>query len=117
MRLATSATMLSAFLFPGSGHLMLKRKGMGWLLICATAAPTIYLVLAIVRATEKLFTLIQKGLLPPDFSIMVGYLIDRPFGPEGEMVQYCFYLIIAIWLGAAIDAYRLGHAMDMAAAK
>ncbi|MBI3229322.1 MAG: hypothetical protein HYZ45_03810 [Burkholderiales bacterium] len=112
MQNAIVATLLSALLFPGSGHLMLKRKTMGWSLVVAAMIPTLYLLAALVQTLMRLYELLEKNLLPPEFTVMLGYVIDAPFGNNPLLVKLAFAAAIIIWLFAVIDSYRIGRAVD-----
>lgn len=112
MQNATIAALLSAFLFPGSGHLMLKRTAMGWTLIGVSLVPTIYLIRSVTLAFMKLFTLIEKNFLPPDLAVMLNYLWDHPFGDNPEMSHYALGFSILLWLFAIVDSYRIGYQLD-----
>ncbi len=112
MQNATIAAILSAFLFPGSGHLMLKRKAMGWALVGLSLVPTCYLIYSISLTVIKLFTLIEKQILVPDLGVMAGYLWDHPFGDNPEMSYYALGFAILLWLFAIVDAYRIGYQLD-----
>ncbi|WP_338844504.1 hypothetical protein V8J88_12740 [Massilia sp. W12] len=113
MRKALAASLLSAFVFPGSGHYFLQRKKTGVLLMLATSIPMLYLIVALIAVGQRLFTLVQKQLLPPDFEIMLGYILSQPFGQDTQMAYFSLYAIFFLWLGAMLDAYRLGWREDM----
>lgn len=112
MQYAMTATLLSAFVFPGSGHFMLKRHGTAWALIVTTCVPLCFVVYHLVQATQHILNRIEKTNMPADFTIMLGALLDRPFGNQTELVSYASYLILACWLFGVVDAYRLGSKMD-----
>lgn len=112
MRKAMAASLLSAFLFPGSGHYFLQRKKTGIALMLATGLPMLYLIISLVNVYQRLFVLIQKQLLPPDFEIMLGYILSQPFGHDTQRIYFCLYGIFFLWLGGILDAYRLGWRED-----
>ncbi len=112
MNNAMVAALLSAFLFPGSGHLMLKQRTTGWILMVASLIPTIYLVHSLVNSVLGLFTLIEKKLLLPEFPEMISYLKAHPFGENPTMAYSALLLAGVIWLYAVVDSYRLGAQLD-----
>ena len=115
MRKALAAALISAFVFPGCGHLYLKRNLPGALFILASAVPSIYLMHALINSALHLFALLQKQMLPPDFNIMLGYILGQPFGHDTQSVYFCLYAVFFIWLGAMLDAYRIGYQIDLKA--
>lgn len=109
---ALTAAILSAFLFPGSGHLYLKRPLMGWALALTSLAPLSYLGWCLVQAISRMFALIEKQLLPPDFAVLVGYLVDQPFGNNTQWPVLAMYLLLFIWLTGIIDSIRIGRQLE-----
>jgi hypothetical protein len=112
MHNALVATIMSAFLFPGSGHLMLKHRTVGWSLMIGSLIPTIYLIHCIVNSALGLLTLIEKNLLLPEVPAMISYLMAHPFGENPTMAYYAIGIAGVIWLYAIVDSYRLGAQLD-----
>ncbi len=112
MRKAMVATMLSAFLFPGSGHLVLKKYLMGSALISVSLLLSSYLFLKLIAGVLNLFGKLQRNEIMPTLQGIIGYFFEHPFGREPGMAYFCFALAIVIWLFSIVDSYRIGSELD-----
>lgn len=109
---AKTAALLSAFVFPGAGHFVLKRRGMGMLLTLGSIIPTLYLVYFLILSTQRLFTLLQKQLLPPDFGVMLGYVLGQPFGNGTPYIMHTILALLVFWVVGIVDSYRIGKQIE-----
>lgn len=106
MNQATRAALFSFLLFPGGGQIYLKRYARGMAFLAPAAAATLVLawmifqvILAMVRGmvtraagTGGVLWGMEDGFRAIDMNLALGLLI----------------LILFLWLGSTIDAYRLG---------
>jgi hypothetical protein len=114
MKASYKAALLSMLVFPGVGHLYLKKYsralgiifpvfiGFGYMIWSAVAS-------ALDRFEEAMVKV--RGGTPNlhELSDIFGLKIS-PIGPYSEAV---FYGIICIWIFAVIDAYRIGKQREL----
>lgn len=102
MNKGVKAALLSAFVFPGAGHLLLKRYISGGLLALFSLTITYFQMSEMMANMSSLMSDIQRGVVIPDISTMTTLLIPSANSSVTS-------ILLVIWLLAAIDAYRLGR--------
>lgn len=111
MKESTKSILWSVFIFPGAGHFYLKK----WLpgaasAIIATAALIVILGRLMQRANQIAEKIIL-GEIPLDIGIIMD-LVSRQTALGDTTLDLSWYALIAIWIIAALDAFRLGRAID-----
>ena len=106
MKITTKVTLLSLFVFPGFGHLFLKK----YAIAVGFIASCLYLLLGLIK---DLYTNIQKIIdsvlredLSMDTSAISQALIDQGV-LDNPNLSTTGYLLLFIWILAAFDAYRI----------
>ena len=99
----TNAILLSALVFPGAGHVYLKKTKTGLVLIVITLVSLIYVISDIMRRAFSVLEKIQLGTAPPDTSIIVSLIEQQP---AGELLGMATYVIVACWLIGVIGVTR-----------
>jgi TM2 domain-containing membrane protein YozV len=109
MKISYKAALLSTFVFPGIGHLYLKRywrglvimffvfTGLGYMIWSATIS-------ALNRLDDAMVNLQGGATNMQELSDIVGskMLTSDPYH------EAVFYVIVCVWIFAVIDAYRIG---------
>lgn len=103
MKKSTNALILSALVFPGAGHLYLKKIKTGLTLICITLIALIYIISDIMDRTFSVVEQVQSGTVAVDMG-SIRALIEQQ--PAGEWVGMASYIIVGCWLVGMIDCYR-----------
>jgi TM2 domain-containing membrane protein YozV len=114
LKVSYKAALLSLFVFPGVGHLYLKRYWRGLLIIGFFLTGLGYTIWVItVSALKHLDNalVMMKGDItklqhPQD--ILGSKLLTA--GPYQEVI---YYVIIGFWIFAVIDAYRIGRHREL----
>ena len=108
------AALLSALVFPGSGHFMLKKHVMGTLL-AGVSLVCIYLFLstALEIAHEISFKL-QMGEIPLDVARITEAISTQIAAADTGYVDISTYVLAACWLLGIVDSYRVGRLQDKA---
>ena len=112
MKKATKAALLSAFVFPGAGHLHLKKYIRGVLFAISSFAAIYYLVLTIIETALQIVGKIQNGDIQPDISAISQLLLERSGGNESELLNIATAVLIVCWIISVIDSYRIGRKQD-----
>jgi hypothetical protein len=114
MKASYNAALLSAFVFPGAGHLYLKKYSRALVVIFPVFTGLGYIIWSVVAsALNRLEDAMIKmrGGTPnlQELSDIVGLKI-LTISPYSEAV---FYVIVCIWIFAIFDAYRIGKQREL----
>jgi len=112
VKTSTKAVLLSAFVFPGTGHIYLKRYSPGVVLIGASFAALYYLVSKAIEKALQIAEKIQSGDVQPDVEAITELVSEVSTGPEAQLLNIAAATLIVCWLIGIIDSYRLGRARD-----
>jgi len=106
MKKATKVTLLSLFVFPGAGHLLLKKYAIATGFILSFT----YLLLGIIKKihnkTQQVIESIIQGEIPMEISAIREALVEKG-ALENSNLTVISYLLLIIWCIAAFDAYRI----------
>jgi len=105
MKAKTKAVLISALLFPGLGHFVLKRAMRG----CLFIVPTLLAIGVLLRATlalaDQLVAEIQSGALPLDIPLIMERISAA--GGDDTSTNVASLVIVVCWLGSIFDAWWL----------
>lgn len=108
MNKATKAALLSALVFPGAGHFLLKKYITGVVLGGASVA-ALYLLIA--KAVEKALMIsekIQNGDVPLDVAVISELVKRQATGPDAQLINIATAILCLSWLLGIVDSYRVG---------
>lgn len=109
MKISTKAALLSALVFPGAGHLLLKRYLWAGIL-AGTAAIALYLLIShAIETALKAVEQIQAGAIPANVAGITEFISKAPTGTEALIIDIASALVVIVWVLAMLDAYRLGR--------
>ena len=109
---AAKAALWSIFVIPGSGHFVLKKPIPGTVFIgLSLAALTVILVKAVERAMQ-IVDKVLNGEIALDPLVIAEQVSMQSEQAGSNLLNITTYLLIAVWILAAIDAYRLGRIKD-----
>ena len=107
MSRSTNALLLSLLVFPGAGHLHLKRPARALAFIVPTLAAAVYIVRTVLApATEMANRLIAEGTIPDPLALAAQL---EQSGATSGRVELAVYVLVACWVAAAVDAWLLGR--------
>lgn len=112
MKKSTKAALLSALVFPGAGHIYLKRYIPGTVLIGVSCAGIYYLISKAVEQSLQIVDQIQSGALQPDVAAITDLVTQQSSGPQGQLMSIITTIITICWLAGIVDSYRLGRRHD-----
>ncbi len=112
MNNAIKGALLSGFVFPGLGQVVLNhyRRGIAFMLTVS-----IILLVIVVKAVQQALTILEKieaegGILSMD-TIMNA--VTQASAPSASLTfGILFFLLIFIWIIGAVDGYRVGKKRD-----
>jgi len=113
MKVSYKAALLSTFVFPGIGHLYLKRYWRGLVILFFVITGSGYIIWsATVSALNRLddaMVKVQGGAANlKELSAIVGSKMST----ADPYLDAVFYIIVCLWIFSVIDAYRIGNRKD-----
>ena len=112
MKKSTKAALLSALVFPGAGHLYLKKYASGTALLAISCACIYYVISYSLHQAMQIVGQIQNGTTPADVSTITNLVTQQSSGPQAQLMSATSTVIVICWVIGIIDSYRLGHAKD-----
>ncbi|MFW2367790.1 MAG: hypothetical protein ACN4GW_15340 [Desulforhopalus sp.] len=106
---AIKAVLLSAFVFPGSGHFFLKKHFTGCLLSVPALASLYLIVSNIVERTLQVSEKIQNGEIQPDVALITELIMQQPAGTDVQLLNIGGAVLMVSWLIGVVDSYRIGR--------
>jgi hypothetical protein len=111
MKRATKAALLSALVFPGAGHLYLKR----WLtgaLLAGIAAYAVYTIASVMlRVTRDIARQIESGAVSADVETLTLLVTQQLSGSE-QATNIASTVFIGCWIIGMVGAYLQGRLQD-----
>jgi hypothetical protein len=109
MNRPTKAALFSALLYPGSGHIFLKKPAVGTLLICIFTVPLYFVVIEIFTKAQGIAEQIINGEIPLDVTAISESITQSIYGADSQELNIKLYALIIVWLIGIVDSYRLGR--------
>ena len=112
MKKSTKAVLLSAFVFPGAGHLYLKKYVSGSILAGVSLVGIYYLVTKTVERAWEIAEKIQSGAVQLDATAITELVSKQTTGTESQLINIATLAIVTCWIIGIIDSYRVGRVRD-----
>jgi uncharacterized membrane protein len=107
MKASTKAALISALVFPGLGHLVLRKGARGLLFLVPAAVAVIYLLRSVLQLMDQLVAEINSGALALD-PIMILERVHAS-GIDNPMTNLASLVCLLCWVGSIADALWLGR--------
>ena len=105
----TTAVLLSALIFPGAGHLYLKRYSRGAALIAVSVACLWVIVDRAMRQATLVLDKIESGEIVPEVGRISDLVAQTSNSPGSSLATVATLALAGCWLVGMVDAYRLGR--------
>ena len=112
MKKSIKAALLSAFVFPGVGHIYLKKYIPGMVLVGVSLAGIYYLTSKAVDRALQIVEKIQSGDVPLDVTAITELVSKQASGAEAQLLNIATTVIFICWIIGIIDSYRIGREQD-----
>ncbi len=112
MKKSVKATLLSALLFPGIGHLVLRSYGRGVVLVLVAGSALAVVVTVTMQKALAIVERINRGEIAADMSSISAHLAADSEG--SRLASTALSVLLICWLIGIADAWRLGRAADKA---
>ncbi|MBM7071462.1 hypothetical protein JQC92_05345 [Shewanella sp. 202IG2-18] len=103
MKPSTKALLFSAFVFPGSGHFILKQRLRGWVYIIVTVGAFALLMQKIMEIANKIANEIVAGSIPLDPAKIMQLIHQSVYQDILLSASMGLKVLIACWLMAIFD--------------
>jgi hypothetical protein len=111
VRYSIKAALLSALVFPGVGHLYLKRYLRGVLLAAGAAALSYFILSVALESAFDIVGKIQAGDIPPNVE-SISELVSKASQSNARSTDIATTILLALWVIGIVDSYREGRARD-----
>ena len=111
MRYSIKAVLLSGLVFPGVGHLYLKRYLRGVLLAAGAGALSYFLISVAVNSAFDIAGKIQSGDVPLNVE-SISELVSKDSQSNGTSTDIATMALFALWVIGIVDSYREGRARE-----
>jgi hypothetical protein len=109
---STKAALISAFVFPGLGHIYLKKYLVGILLAGFSAASIYYMVSNVMEIAMEISGKIESGAISPDIATITALVSQQANSANTQLANIATSVFFICWSIAIIDSYRLGIAQE-----
>ena len=100
------ALLLSALVFPGSGHFVLGRKARGCLFLVPALVALLLVLRQIMARLDQVMAQIDSGALPLDVQLIVEK-VDALSANDGPAMTVAVAVLAACWIGSLIDTFLI----------
>jgi TM2 domain-containing membrane protein YozV len=108
MQSAVRAALLSAFVFPGAGHLYLRRPARACLFLLPTLVAAFWFVSELMARTSGLADQVLAGTLPLDPAAIAARLDAQ--GPASTASTACAVVLVVCWVASIVDSFVVARA-------
>ena len=112
MSKSTKAALLSALLFPGTGHFFLKKHILGVVLAGTALVALSVVVTKTVERALQITGKIQSGEVPLDVAAITELVTKQSAGAEAQSLNIATAVFLIVWLCGIADSYRVGRILD-----
>ena len=113
VKYSTKAALLSGLVFPGLGHLYLRRYWRGVLLAAGAAAVCYFLVSIAVSSAVDIAGKIEGGDVPLNAEA-ISAMVSKASQRNERSTDIATVVLLALWAIGIVDSYREGRARDRA---
>lgn len=111
MKKSTKAALLSGLVFPGVGHLYLKRWLVGIVLAGIAAVATYYIGSVVMSTAAVIAEKIQSGAVAPDIDTITALVAQQSSG-NAQATNLAETVWLACWVIGIVGSYWQGRAQD-----
>ncbi len=114
MKKSMKAALLSAFVFPGVGHMYLKKYISGVILISASFIGIYLMISKTIESALQIVAQIQNGSVEPDIAAIIELVSKLPIetGSGAHLIDIASAIFVICWIIGIIDSYRVGCIQD-----
>ena len=111
MKKSTKASLLSLLIFPGAGHLYLKKHALGLVLAIGATVASYFIISSVVQTALEVSTKIQNGSIPLEAATIVELVSQRSRDSEGT-TSVAVMTLLVFWVVGILDSFRVGRMLE-----
>jgi len=100
------AVLLSILVFPGSGHILLKKYRMGSSLIIASAIALSVLVYHLIQQAMEIINKIQRGEIVQTDIATISEILHQT---DSLRIKISTAVLLVLWVFSTVDSYRISQ--------
>lgn len=100
---------MSALVFPGVGHLYLKKYLSGVALASVAGGALYFLTFTVVERALIIVEKIQLGDVPPDIDSIAELLTKQSAGADSKLINIATIILLFSWVIGIADSYLAGR--------
>lgn len=112
MKRSTKAALLSGLVFPGIGHLYLRQRLRGAILVLGALIAFAVIVTVSVNQALRVVDKITSGEVAPDTAAITQLIENSATASDDLAVNIALLVLGACWLAGIVDSWRLGVRSD-----
>lgn len=109
MKKSMKAALLSALVFPGVGHIFLKKYIVGVTLACASSLSLYFIISKEIERALQIVEKIQLGEVQPDLSAITEMVSMQTMGSDTRLLNIASILLLFFWVIGIVDSYVVGR--------
>lgn len=102
----TQALLLSALVFPGSGHFLLGRKARGCLFLVPSLIALALVLRQIMARLDQVMAQIDSGALPLDPQLIMEK-VEALSANDGPAMTVAVGVLVLCWIASLVDTLRI----------
>jgi hypothetical protein len=115
MKKSDKAALLSALVFPGTGHFALKRYPRGILFFAPSMLALVVILDGVMRQVSAILDKVLSGVVSSDPATIL--LLASGAGSDSSRMTIATWVVVACWVISIVDSYLIGRSQDKADAK
>ncbi len=108
MTRSIKAALLSALIFPGVGHMVLKQYLRGSILMLSALIALSVIVTKAIKQALTIVDRINSGEIPVEAGAITELVSKSTSGADDSVLNIAALVVVTCWLIGIIDSYRLG---------
>jgi len=109
---STKAVLLSALVFPGTGHLYLRKYLPALLLAGVSIVAVYYWSATALDQAMEIVGKIESGEIPPDSATIEQMVSQQGAALDNPWLHLASIALLVCWVVGILDAYRVGRVVD-----
>jgi hypothetical protein len=112
MNTSLKVVLLSALLYPGAGHFILKKYLTGIALASAFSIPLLSVINEILASANQVVAQVNRGEILADIASISQALSSLMTDANVQEFNVKIYLMAVVWLLGVLDAYRISKLVN-----
>ena len=112
MKKSVKASLLSALIFPGLGHLSLKKYIPGSLILLTSVSSLYFVINDLITRALLITDQVSSGKIGNDVMSLMAAIEEQSARYDPQIMNIAISLYICSWIFGIIDSYRIGNILD-----